>query len=63
MKKIRYAVIGNGWISQEAFLPGVNQTENSEVVAIVSGQRDKAEKMAAFHGIPKVYDYSDYDAL
>ena len=63
MKKIRYAVVGNGWISQEAFLPGVNQTGNSEVVALVSGQRDKAEKMAAFHGIPKVYDYSDYDAL
>ena len=63
MKKIRYAVIGNGWISQEAFLPGVNQTGNSEVVALVSGQREKAEKIAKFHGIPKVYDYGDYDAM
>lgn len=63
MKKIRYAVVGNGWISQEAFMPGVNQTGNSEVVAIVSGQRDKAEKMAAFHGIKHVFDYSDYDSM
>jgi predicted dehydrogenase len=63
MKKVRYAVIGNGWITQEAFLPGVNQTGNAEVVAIVSGHRDKAEKVANFHGIPKVYDYADYDAM
>jgi predicted dehydrogenase len=63
MKKIRYAVVGNGWITQEAFLPGVNQTGNSEVVALVSGHREKAEKIANFHGIPKVYDYSEYDAL
>lgn len=63
MKKVRYAVVGNGWISQEAFLPGVNQTGNSEVVALVSGQRDKAEKIAKFHGIPKIYDYSEYDTL
>ncbi len=63
MKKIRYAIIGNGWISQIAFLPGVNQTGNSEVVAIVSGHRENAEKIAAFHAIPKIYDYSEYDAL
>lgn len=63
MRKVRYAVVGNGWITQEAFLPGVNQTGNSEVVALVSGHRDKAEQMAKFHGIPKVYDYSDYNAL
>jgi predicted dehydrogenase len=63
MKKVRYAVVGNGWITQEAFLPGVNQTGNSEVVALVSGHREKAEKIASFHGIPKVYDYSDYDML
>lgn len=63
MKKIRYAVVGNGWISQEAFMPGVNQTGNSEVVAIVSGQRDNAKKMAAFHGVKHVFDYNDYDEM
>jgi predicted dehydrogenase len=63
MKKVRYAVVGNGWISQEAFMPGVNQTGNSEIAAIVSGQRDKAEKMAAFHGVKQVFDYADYDDM
>jgi predicted dehydrogenase len=63
MKKVRYAVVGNGWISQEAFMPGVAQTGNSEVVAIVSGQREKAQKLADFHGIPHVFDYSEYDSM
>jgi predicted dehydrogenase len=63
MNTIRYAVVGNGWISQEAFMPGVNQTGNSTIAAIVSGQHDKAAKMAAFHGIPKIYDYSEYDDM
>jgi predicted dehydrogenase len=63
MKKIRYAVVGNGWISQEAFMPGVAQTGNSEIAAIVSGNREKAQKLAKFHNVPAVYDYSEYDAL
>jgi len=41
VKKVRYAVVGAGWISQEAFLPGVWQTENSAVSAIVTGCEDK----------------------
>lgn len=60
---IRYAVVGAGWISQEAFLPGAAQSGNSRVTAIVSGDRDKAAKLAAFHGIPEVVDYDGYDAL
>jgi predicted dehydrogenase len=63
MRKIRYAVVGNGWISQIAFLPGVNQTGNSEVKALVSGHHENAKKIADFYGIPKIYDYSDYDAV
>lgn len=63
MKKIRYAVVGAGWISQEAFLPAVEQTGNSEVVAIVSGNLDKAKQLAAFYGIESVYPYEQFDAL
>jgi predicted dehydrogenase len=63
MAKVRYAVIGAGWISQEAFLPAIAQTGNSEIAAIVSGSPAKAKKLAAFHGIPQVVDYKDFDAL
>jgi len=60
---IRFAVIGAGWISQEAFLPAVAQTGNSEVVAIVSGSPAKARQLADFHGIPQVCAYEQFDDL
>ncbi|WP_420325242.1 Gfo/Idh/MocA family protein [Mameliella sp.] len=63
MQRVRYAVVGVGWISQIAFLPAVAQTGNSEVTAIVSGSTDAARKLAEFHGIPEVLTYEDYDAL
>ena len=40
---IRYAVVGAGWISQEAFMPAVATTGNSRMQAIVSGSADFAE--------------------
>ena len=43
---INYAVVGAGWISQIAFLPGVKQSGNSRVAAIVSGDRAKAAELA-----------------
>ena len=63
MKKVRYAVVGAGWISQEAFLPSIHATPNSEVTAIVSGSGDVARKLADFHDIPNVYSYDDYDSM
>ncbi len=63
MKKVRYAVVGAGWISQEAFMPAVAQTGNSEIAAIVTGNADTAAKLAAFHGVPETCGYDGYDAL
>lgn len=63
MDRVRYAVVGAGWISQEAFLPAIHETPNSEVTAIVSGSRDAAEKLAEFHGVPQVFGYEDYDRM
>lgn len=60
---IRYAVVGAGWISQEAFMPGVAQSGNSTIAAIVTGDLEKGAKLAAFHGVPQVVAYDGYDAL
>jgi len=60
---INYAVVGAGWISQQAFLPGVVQSGNSRVAAIVTGDRPKAARLADFYGIGKVVGYDGYDAL
>jgi predicted dehydrogenase len=63
MSKVRFAVIGAGWISQEAFLPAVEQTGNAEVTAIVSGNAAKARRLADFYGTAEVYDYAAFDTM
>lgn len=60
---IRFAVVGAGWISQEAFIPGVAQTANATIAAIVTGDLVKGAKLAAFHGVPQVVPYEGFDAL
>ena len=64
-RKVRYAVVGIGWISQTAFLPGVEHTGNSEVVAFVSGHEDKAAKIGQKYGVgaEELYSYEEYDDL
>jgi predicted dehydrogenase len=61
--KVRYAVVGVGWIAQSVFLPGVEHTGNSEVVALVTGHEEKAQKVGEKYGIEKVYSYDELDGL
>ena len=63
MKKIRYAIVGAGWISQEAFMPAVAGTGNSEMTAIVTGNEAVRNDLAAFYGIETTCGYDGYDAL
>jgi len=60
--KIRYAVVAGGSISQEGFMPGIGQTENSVMTALVTGDPIKSEKLAKQYGL-KSYAYKDYSAL
>ena len=62
-RKVRYAVVGIGWISQSSFLPGVEHTGNSELVAFVSGHEDKAAKVGEKYGVTALYSYEEYDEL
>ena len=61
--KVRYAVVGLGWIAQAAFLPGVEHTGNSEVVALVSGHEEKLAKVGEMYGIENQYTYEQYEEL
>lgn len=60
--RIRYAVVGGGSISQGAFMPGVGQTQNSVITALVTGDPEKADKLAKAYRI-KSYRYEDYATL
>lgn len=61
-RKVRYAAVGAGWITQEDFLPGVSNSGNSIVAAIVTGDRVKADALGRKYGAPCV-GYDGYDEL
>jgi predicted dehydrogenase len=61
--RVRYAVVGAGWFGQEAVLPAFeNAAENSELVAIVSGDAEKRTELSAQYAVPAV-PYEEYDRL
>jgi len=64
-KKLRYCIVGLGRISLQHFMPGCKLSQQSEVTALVSGHRDKADKTAAEYGLPSknIYDYKNYDEI
>ncbi|MGA2049958.1 MAG: Gfo/Idh/MocA family oxidoreductase [Terracidiphilus sp.] len=63
-KKTGYAVIGLGRIAGH-FMPGTRATTNSQITALVSGHRDKADRIAAEYGIPStcIYSYENFDQI
>jgi predicted dehydrogenase len=64
-KGLRYGIVGLGRISMQHFMPALKASQGSRVTALVSGHRDKAEKMAAEYGVPSksIYSYENYDAI
>jgi predicted dehydrogenase len=53
-KKVRYAVVGLGYISQVAVLPAFQHTrENSELVALVSGDATKGTELPKKYKVDK----------
>jgi glucose-fructose oxidoreductase len=63
MNKIRYAVVGLGHIAQTAALPGFKHAENSELVALVSGDKAKLQELGKQYQIDHLCSYEDYDSL
>lgn len=60
-KKVRYAVVGLGYISQVAVLPAFKHgQENSELVALVSSDEAKRAKLAKKYKVRKTYSYEQY---
>jgi predicted dehydrogenase len=60
--KVRYAVVGAGWISQAAFMPGVEASGNSEMTAIVTADQKKAEALGRRYKIERTYHYDAFRA-
>ena len=60
-RKIRYAVVGLGYIAQIAVLPAFATAKNSELAALVSDDKVKLEKLSKKYRVPRTYSYEDYD--
>jgi predicted dehydrogenase len=63
-RRIGYAVIGLGRIAAH-FLPAAAMSARSKITGLVSGHRDKAERIAAQYGVPtdSIYSYEDFDRI
>jgi len=64
-QRIGFAVVGLGHLSLGQILPAMGKSKYCRVTALVSGDRDKARKVAAQFGVPEsgLYDYQSYDQL
>ena len=61
-EKVRYAVVGLGNIAQHAILPAFKKAKvNSELVALVSGHREKLDALGDLYQIEKRYLYSEFE--
>ena len=60
--RVRYAVVGLGWIAQSAILPAfAGAKRNSELVALVSDDATKLRALGRKYGVGGLYTYEQYD--
>ncbi len=64
-RRLGVAVVGLGHLSLLQILPGFGEAQHVRVTALVSGERAKAEAVAAQYGVKPqgVYDYASFDRL
>jgi len=59
--RIRYAVVGLGYIAQIAVLPAFAHAKNAELAALVSGDPHKLKRLGRKYSVDLLYSYDDYD--
>ena len=64
-KRVGFAVVGLGDLALKQIIPAFGESKKAKLVALVSGERDKALQTAREHGVPErsLYDYKTYDQL
>ncbi len=59
-KRLGYAVVGLGSISEVAVLPAFRRSRKAKLIAVVSGDERKAKRFAATFKASDYYTYDDY---
>src|SRR6266536_204054 len=64
-RKIGYGIVGLGRISMQHFMRACKMSKYSRVTALVTGHREKSDKMAGQYDIParSIYSYENFDAI
>ena len=64
-KRLGVAIVGIGHLTMEQLLPAFAQSRSTKLVALVSGDRAKAETVAARNGVDakRIYDYKSFDRI
>ncbi|MGI4750667.1 MAG: Gfo/Idh/MocA family protein [Janthinobacterium lividum] len=64
-KRVGYAVVGIGELTLETIMPAFGSCKNSKVVALVSGDAEKAKKVAMQYDVPQknIYNYQNFDNI
>lgn len=59
-RQVGYAVVGLGHFAQDAILPAFQHAENSRLVALVTGDAEKARELGERHHVP-VFGYEQFE--
>ena len=62
MERVGYAVVGLGGIAQQAVLPAFAHSETARLVAVVSGDPEKARRLAGEFQAKHHFSYGEYAA-
>lgn len=64
-RKLGWAIVGLGKFATQQLIPSFGECKRSKLVALVSGDRGKAERIARQYGVnPKnIYNYQNYDTI
>lgn len=63
--RLGLAIVGLGRLSLEQIMPALASSKRCKVTALVSGDRDKAQRVAAMYDVPEasIYSYDTFDQL
>ena len=64
-RRLGYAVVGLGKFALNQIIPSFGESRHARLVALVSGNRDKARAVASRHGVDEgaIYDYDGFDRI
>jgi predicted dehydrogenase len=62
-KRVGYAVVGMGFISETSVLPAFRHSKKCKLVALVSHDPKRAKQLGAKFGVKDCYGYENYDQV